>query len=102
VASQQVPPSTALTGPLVFTENGVAAAGPIGTITASDPAAAPSLSADGQSYNFTSLAIGAATLTLTWHDPAGNVADFASDFTDQPVPIIMTGAFGTAGPGLTA
>lgn len=100
VAVQTVPASTALTGKLAFTSNiNGSVAGPIGAISASDPAAAPSLSADGQSYNFTSLPSG--TVTLTWNDPAGKVASFSCDFTDQVVETI-TGAFGPAAPGTTA
>ena len=97
--SQQVPPSTALTGPLLFTDQfGNPVKGPIGTLSSSVPLDTLSLSADGQSFNFTSPATG--DVTILWHDPAGNVPDFTGDFSDQPV-LVITGAFGAAVPGVT-
>jgi len=100
VAVQQVPVSTALTGSLVFTDsNGNLVKGPQGSISADNPAVTPTLSADGQFYNFNSPASG--DVTLTWHDPAGNVADFSQTFSDVVPPVTVTGAFGPASPGTT-
>lgn len=99
VAIQTVPSSTALTGALIFTDQtGATVAGPIGTIASDQPTVSPSLSADGQHYNFTSPPSG--DVTLTWSDPAGKVASFSQTFTDQVVEVI-TGAFGQATAGTT-
>lgn len=100
VAVQTVPANTALTGKLVFVDQfGNPQVGPIGEITSSVVLTPPaSLSADGQSFNFTSPPSG--DVTLLWHDPLGNVPDFTGDFSDQVVPVI-TGSFGTATPGTT-
>lgn len=102
MAAQTVPASTPLTGGLIFTQAGATVLGPMGSITASDPAVAVSLSADGQFYNLTSPASGG--VTLTWHDPAGNVPDFSVDFVDEIVvvpPAPITGTFGPASLGTT-
>lgn len=97
--AQTVPANTALTGPLLFVDqHGGPIAGPIGTISADNAAANPTLSADGQSFNFTSLPVGA--VTLTWHDPTNVVPDFQGVFTDE-VLVPTTGSFGTAVPGTT-
>lgn len=65
VADQTVPVSTALTGKFVFTDStGATVTGPMGTIAADNSAVTDArLSADGQSYNFTSAASGDVTLT---------------------------------------
>lgn len=98
--AQTVPASTALTGPLLFVDQfGNPATGPIGQLSSSVPLDTLSLSADGQSFNFTSPASG--DVTLLWHDPAGNVPDFTGDFTDQIV-LTITGSFGSATPGTTS
>jgi hypothetical protein len=101
VAAQTVPAGTALTGKLVFVDQfGQSALGPIGSISSSVVLTPPaSLSADGQSFNFTSPPSG--DVTLLWHDPTGAVPDFTGDFSDQVV-LVVTGAFGTAVPGTTA
>ncbi len=98
--AQTVPANTALTGPLIFVDQfGNPAVGPIGVISSSVVLTPPaSLSADGQSFNFTSPASG--DVTLLWHDPAGAVPDFTGDFTDQVV-ITITGSFGAAAAGTT-
>ena len=101
VAAQPVPASTALTGGLIFTDStGAVVKGPIGALTADQTTVTPTLSADGQSYNFTSPASG--SVTLTWTDPAGVVAPFSQIFTDQVIAVTVTGAFGPAAPGTTA
>lgn len=103
VADQTVPGATAVTAPLVFTSStrGVIP-GPIGTISADNPAASASLSADGQSVNVMTAPTGA--VTVTWSDPAGVIASFSVTLTDQIVvpPEVITGAFGTFAPGTTA
>lgn len=100
VAAQQVPASTAMTAPLVFTDqNGASVPGPIGVITSTDTANPPTLSADGQSANVTTPASG--SVTLTWTDPTGAVSPFSVVLTDQVVQQI-TGQFGTFVPGTTA
>lgn len=101
VAAQQVPASTAMTAPLVFTDqNGASVQGPVGVITSSDPNVQASLSADGQSANVTTPASG--SVTLTWTDPAGKLAPFSIDLTDQVVVQQISGQFGTFVPGTTA
>jgi hypothetical protein len=99
--TQTVPSSTALTGKLVFVDSstGATVVGPIGVLTSDVASAAPTLSADGQSYNFTSAASG--SVTLTWTDPAGVVVPFSEVFTDQIVPVVITGTFGPATAGTT-
>ena len=100
VAVQTVPASTALTGKLIFTDNtGATVVGPIGLLTSDVSTITPGLSADGQSYNFTSPATG--SVTLTWTDPAGVVLPFSQIFTDQVGTVVLTGSFGPAAPGTT-
>ena len=100
--AQTVQPSTALTGKLTFTDTttGSTVPGPVGTISADVASASPTLSADGQSYNFTSAPSG--SVTLTWTDPAGVIAPFSEVFTDAVVGPVITGTFGPATPGTTA
>lgn len=99
MAAQTVPALTALTGKLVFVDQfGNPAVGPVGVISSSVPLPTLSLSADGQSYNFTSPA--SSDVSLLWHDPAGNIPDFTGDFTAQVV-LTITGSFGPASPGTT-
>ena len=94
-------PSTAYTGPLVFLLDGAPdPTPPVGTISASDPAAAPTLSANGQAFNFTTLATG--TVTLTWTPPVGSSYPVTScDFTDQVVHTFVV-SFGQPVVGTTA
>ncbi len=100
MAAQQVPASTAMTAPLVFTDQtGANVPGPVGVVTSTDAANAPTLSADGQSCNVMTPASGA--VTLTWTDPAGKVSPFSVVLTDQVVQQI-SGQFGTFVPGTTA
>ncbi len=101
MAKQTVPVSTQLTGKLIFTDStGATVIGPIGSISADNGSVTPTLSADGQSYNFTSPASG--DVTLTWTDPAGNVASASQTFTDQVVAPTISLQFGPASPGTTA
>lgn len=103
VATQQLTVGVAETAPLVFTDStGVVGPGPIGMITAADPSVTVSLSADGQFANATMTTTLPNPVTLTWHDPAGNVPDFTVDVTDAVVAPMQTGAFGTFAPGTTA
>lgn len=107
VAQQTVPGSVAETGQLLFKDqNGNPIPGPVGTITSTDSANAPSLSSDGQSYNFTPPAATATDqlITLTWHDPAGKIAAFSTDFVVAAVIVLeaVSGEFGPASPGTTA
>ena len=105
MAAQTVPVSTAITAPMTFTQTSsdgsppVTVKGPTGTVTSSDPTVSPFLSADGQSVNLTTPASG--TFTLTWHDPAGVVADFSVTLTDQVPVLTVTGAFGPFTVGTT-
>lgn len=105
MAAQTVPVSTAITAPLIFTQTSsdgsapVTVTGPIGAVSSSDPTVTPALSADGQAVNLTTPASG--TFTLTWHDPAGVVADFSVTLTDQVPVLTVTGAFGVFVPGTT-
>lgn len=102
VAVQTVPGSTALTAPIVFTDStGAIVSGPTGALTVDNPAVTDArLSADGQSANVTSPATG--SVTITWTDPAGNIAPFSVTLTDQVIPVTITGQFGTFAPGTTA
>lgn len=80
-----------------------ALAGPIGSVSASDPAAQIGLSADGQSVNLTITTNVDGDITLTWHDPAGAVADFTVVVdTDNGVPDTTVGSFGAFSEGTTA
>jgi hypothetical protein len=103
VVSQTVPASTNLTVPLIFTQDGNPVKGPIGEVLSSDPnMAPPTLSADGQAANFTSLASG--TFTLRWHIADASVAPFTVDVdvaAAPPVPSPIIGGFGTIVPGTT-
>ena len=104
MALQTVDLNTPLTAPLIFTDaSGNIGPGPIGIVSASDPSVTVALSSDGQACNVTMTATLPTPVTLTWHDPAGNVPDFTVDITDAPVAIVaQTGAFGPFTPGSTA
>lgn len=102
LAVQTLPASTAVTAPIIFTDStGAAVKGPTGTLTVDNPAVTDArLSADFQSCNVTTPASG--SVTITWTDPAANIAPFSVTLTDQILPVTITGQFGTFAPGTTA
>ena len=104
MAVQQLTLNTPSTCLLTFVDGtGSVVTGPIGIVTASDPSVTVGLSADGQACNATMTATVALPVTLTWHDPAGNVPDFTTLVTDQAVGATgATGSFGTFATGTTA
>lgn len=106
VSTQNVPGATALTGQLVFKDqNGGSITGPVGSISSTDTANTPSLSGDGQSYNFTSpvQTTSDQTITLTWSDPNGKISNATADFVVSAVVLVASSVeFGSASPGTTA
>ncbi len=101
VAVQTVPGSTAITSALTFTDSlGNIVTGPTGALTVDNPDVTDArFSADGQAVNVTTPDSG--NVTITWSDPAGNIAPFAVTLTDQVVPVTITGEFGEFVPGTT-
>lgn len=102
VMSQSVPPSVALTVPLIFTQDGATVRGPVGSVSSSDPSVSPSLSADGQAVNFNSPLVG--PFKLTWQSADASVAPFSVDvdvIAAPPAPGPIVGSFGTIVPGTT-
>lgn len=104
MAQQTLTVGVAFTAPLIFTDaSGATGAGPIGSISASDPSVTVGLSADGQAANVTMTATLPTPATITWHDPAGVVPDFTVDVSDAPPVFQATaGSFGTFAEGTTA
>ncbi len=105
MATFQITVGAPFTGKLIFTgSDGSNPAGPVGVLTVDDANTVVSLSADGQAYNIQSnvAPTTGTVINVTWTDPANVVPSFNAQFTDQPVPVTVTGAFDTPVPGTTA
>lgn len=100
--SQLVPPATALTVPLIFTQDGATVKGPVGVVSSSDATVTPTLSGDGQAVNFNSPLTG--PFKLTWQSTDASVAPFSLDVDVSVAPPAsgpIIGSFGTVVPGTT-